>query len=375
MSPGDATTAAVLWAACRPEPDLVGVSAAAASGADLEATANAAIAQRVSPLLWRALRDAGVHTDDAPWVGPLHADAQRCRAQALLLLPRFGAAALAPLRAAGFEPLVWKGAALADRYPEPGLRPMTDVDVLLPAAHHRRAVSVLTTVGWRVAKIPGGGHYETALVHSDLPGLPLELHRGLAMWRERSGGPTARDLLHRRRPTVVGGTPAFGLEPEDELLALAAHAGKPFHGFSRLIWITDLVVVADAARASGRPIDWDRVASEARHRRCVTVLAIALSQAARLGLESPDFVRTPPGATARRARVLAPLLSVEWPVAEPDDQERYRLRFALADRPGRRLALRVGALAADGMRAVPGRLRQSVTRRRSSQPPSRATSR
>ncbi len=367
-------TAALLWAACRPEPDGAGVAAAVASGADLQVAANAALAQRLSPLLWRALRNAEIPTD-ASWAEAVHADAQRCRAQALLLLPRIGTAALVPLAEADLEPLVLKGAALANRYPEPGLRPMTDVDLLLPAAHHRRAISVLAGAGWRVASIPGGGHYETALRHPDLPGLPLELHRGLAMWRERSGGPTARELWRRRRPTVVAGAPAFGLEPEDELLALAAHAGKPFHGFSRLLWITDLVVVTDAARASGRPIDWDRVGFEARRRRCATVLAVALSQAARLGLESPKALQTPPGGSASRRRVVEALLAEEWPVIELDERVRYQLRFALADGPIRRLALRAGALTADGMSALPGRLLQSITRRRERRPPSRATSR
>ncbi|HEX9549347.1 MAG TPA: hypothetical protein VF942_18540 [Acidimicrobiales bacterium] len=38
---------------------------------------------------------------------------------------------------------------------------------------------------------------------------------------------------------------AFGLPIEEELLALAAHAGKPFHQFQHLIWSVDIAVVMD----------------------------------------------------------------------------------------------------------------------------------
>ena len=58
-------------------------------------------------------------------------DATRCRAHAVMVLPQLGPMALAPLAEAGVTPLVFKGATLAERYPEPGLRPMDDADLLV----------------------------------------------------------------------------------------------------------------------------------------------------------------------------------------------------------------------------------------------------
>ena len=133
-------TASLLWSACRPEPDLDAVRAAVDDGADVERAADVALLQRASPLLWRALEASTVVIPDTQWSGDLSGDALRCRAQAQLLLPRFARRAIPPLVEAGFEPLVVKGAALAERYPEPGLRPMVDVDVVLPAAQHDGAV-------------------------------------------------------------------------------------------------------------------------------------------------------------------------------------------------------------------------------------------
>ena len=66
-----------------------------------------------------------------------------------------------------------KGAALAGRYPEPGLRPMDDVDILVPRPQHDSALRRLEAAGWRRVDIPGR-HHETVLTHAEVPGLPLE---------------------------------------------------------------------------------------------------------------------------------------------------------------------------------------------------------
>ena len=57
--------------------------------------------------------------------------------EAVLLIPRALALAVRPLTDAGLEPVVFKGPAVAARYPKPGLRPMEDIDLLLPRAAPR----------------------------------------------------------------------------------------------------------------------------------------------------------------------------------------------------------------------------------------------
>ena len=56
--------------------------------------------------------------------------------EALLLIPHAMELAVSPLTAAALEPVVFKGPAVAARYPRPGLRPMEDIDVLLPRTDH-----------------------------------------------------------------------------------------------------------------------------------------------------------------------------------------------------------------------------------------------
>jgi len=335
-------TAALLWAASRPRPDPHEVALALDGGADLRHATDIAVAQRLSPLLWRALATAPPPSPDAEpdadsWRQELRADAARCRAQALIVLPLFADAGLAPLVAAGYEPVVMKGAALTDRYPEPGLRPMDDVDVLLPRREHDGAIRVLESAGWQRRDVPGR-HYETVLTHPEVPGLPLELHRAFATWGGRANRLSAATLWERRQPRAIGGVDAFGFSADDEIVTLAAHAAKPFHVFSRLLWITDLAVVIDAAATAGTPIDWTRVEALTQAARCQTAVAVALGLAQRLGAPSPPELRRVP-ATGARLAALAPVLAPEWPVTERDVGLRNRLRYAFVDDGRLRVAL------------------------------------
>src|SRR4051812_2481679 len=179
-------TASLLWAVSQVTLAPDDVAAAVGAGADLPRAADVALVQRVSPLLWRALTKSGVPVDtDADWAKMTRDDAARCRAQALLVLPRLGTTALQPLSEAGLTPLVFQGAGLARRYPDPGLRPMDAVALVLPPEQLRRAVDALERAGWRVVPVAADRHHEVTLVHDAVPGLPVELHHALATWRTR----------------------------------------------------------------------------------------------------------------------------------------------------------------------------------------------
>lgn len=333
-------TADLLWAACRPEPD-VEVARRAARRADPDLAAAAAVAHGVAGLLRRALPRAGLPAGWEQASRRIDTVAQVQTMQEVLVLPQAVALALSPLCRAGLEPVVVKGAALVQRYPERGLRPMVDIDLLLPAADHGRALQTLAGAGWRRLPQPGGGRYDAVLTHPAVPALVLELHHGLQGWHERANRLDAKELWRRRRPGRCLGQPAWVLAPEEEMLLLAAHAGKPFHGFSRLIWLTDLAVVVATA---GSRLDWDRVAALARRSRTVSVLAVALAMAGRLGLQAPAELVELPTRGWRRAALL-PLLVPDWPLrfvgADPAPVP-FHLRFALADTSWRRLVLSAG---------------------------------
>ena len=333
----------MLWAACHPEPDFDACATARDEGANLAWAARLAVGQRISGLVWRVV-ESWSHGDG--WAGPLRADAKRCAAQARLVLPRIGQELLGPLAAAGLQPLVWKGATLAERYPGKGLRPMDDVDILLPPDCITDAIQLLRRNHWRVAKQRGHHHYEVAMVHPALPGLPVELHQALATAADRAFRLSAAELWESRVPATVAGEPVYGLSPEHELIALVTHAAKPFHTFERLIWTVDLAVVLRSAAQAGNPVDWTVVEDAADRARARTALAVALIQLARLGTEAPASLLDLHCSGTRRD-ALTPLLSEDWPVQARDEPTRYRLGYALTDDP-RLVARRAASEVLDG---------------------------
>jgi Uncharacterised nucleotidyltransferase len=228
---------------------------------------------------------------------------------------------------------------------------MDDLDLIVPPEQFDVAVRAMISRGWTVARAPDKEHpYDAVLVHPSIPHLPVELHRSLSPWREQSNRLTARDLWTARVPVDCLGTEVYGLPPEDELVYLCAHAGKPFHQFVRLIWSVDLLV---SLRAYGDSLDWDRVAWRARDSACETVVAVGLLQARHLGARVPDRVVRLPGSDFRRA-ALTPALDQSWPLYSGDPGGvRHRMRYALTDLWSRRALLLVGELTIDGLAAVP----------------------
>jgi hypothetical protein len=337
-------TASLLWEACRPSLRPAVVSAIADDGADVPWAARVALSQHAGPLLWRALASIGRLDDLGAAEDDVHADYEIRRGQAALLIPLALATATEPLRRAGLEPVVLKGPSLAARYPDPWLRPMEDIDVLLPARDHAAGLEALTNAGWRTCDGEARHDYDTVLWHPSVPHLPLELHHGLESWRERAHAVSAEDLWARRKPVEYVGVPTFGLPVEDELVMLATHAAKSFHHFQRIIWSVDFAVVIEAAATT---LDWGLVAERARTSRCATPLAVALAHARRLGARVPDRVVALPARGWRRA-ALAPVLDEAWPLGRDRDQVAHRLRYALPDATRDRARLALGEVTARG---------------------------
>jgi hypothetical protein len=217
---------------------------------------------------------------------------------------------------------------------------MDDIDVIVPEDKHRASVEALTAVGWKTVHGRLGEHYDTYLVHPDVPDLPLELHWELATWRERPNSVRAMTLWDRRRPAVLAGVDTTIVPPEVELVALAAHAGKPFHHFSRLMWSVDIAVVINAA---GLELDWDEVAALTRKFRCRTVVSVALHHAQRLGTTVPEQLLWLPRNRVRRS-LLDPVLDPAWPMQIPDNDTARRLGYALADSRARHAEMLIGEI-------------------------------
>jgi hypothetical protein len=359
-------TARLLWEACRRYPRPVAIRAAIAEGADMEVAAAAAVNHRIGPLLWRALSAAGA-VDSLPGdaSSTLRAVSEAFRMEALILLPRAVAAAVAPLIDAGLEPVVLKGPAVAARYPEPGLRPMEDIDLLLPRGQHESALRILEEARWQVIRPARNDLYDTVLTHPDVPSLFLELHYGLEASSQRVTALDPMGLWKLRKPIDCLGTPAFGLPLAEEIVMLAAHAGKPHHGFAHLIWIADLTMILGQAEESGHPVDWDRLRSIAASARCTTVVGAALSLARHAGLDGPTDLFTLP-TRGWRGSALQQLLDVQWPLAHLE-LPGYHLNYALADSLRRRIQILL-VLLGSGY-GIGGRLRRTTGRLGGHTPP------
>jgi hypothetical protein len=322
-------TAQLLWEACRPDPDPDSVRRALAGGADIALAVSAAEEHRMSPLLWRSLDAAEALDILGANQAALKGTADAFAMEALLLIPHAMDLAVNPLTAASLEPVVFKGPAVAARYPRPGLRPMEDIDLLLPRTDHGRALSALAAAGWTVVRAAEGEQYDTVLTHPEVPSLLLELHFGLEAASQRVTALDPVTLWSHRQPAVVAGTPAFVLPQNEELVVLAAHAGKPHHGFVRLVWIADIAMIVRAAARDGNPVDWERVRAVADSTRCMTVVGAALSMARRAGVDAPTGLFPLP-ARGWRGAAMEKLLSVTWPLTHLE-LPGYQLNYALTD--------------------------------------------
>lgn len=177
---------------------------------------------------------------------------------------------------AGIDPLVLKGGAVSQLYyPQPGLRPMNDFDLLVPLRQTDRALEILRALGYepierRWEQLDGEyrflrhGH---GFLHRE-NGHEFDLHWHLM---PESCSPDIDEVLWRYRQSVRIGEMTVGtLDATFHLMHTCAH-GFRWNELAPVRWVADAVKIMEK-----ETIDWQRLFAETRRRKIVLPVALAL---------------------------------------------------------------------------------------------------
>ena len=174
------------------------------------------------------------------------------------------AALIREFNRAGVDTMLLKGAALVILfYKDAGLRPMTDVDLLVRRHQAKRSIQLLTSLGWKSkysspeAFIP----FEQAGEFTHANNQNLDLHWRL-MWEGRQDI-NGDEFWIESVTTEINGVPARALNPADQLLHVCVHGAK-WNDTPSLRWVADAMMII---RSPELKIDWVRLVHQAQERR------------------------------------------------------------------------------------------------------------
>jgi hypothetical protein len=167
---------------------------------------------------------------------------------------------------AGIEVIVLKGAALAETsYRDIGLRPFSDVDILVREEDLQRAKKNLSELGYILDEDVSPERYNEEfgcdLYYAGKVNI-LEIHWDIVRktWSDRYTRIEIERIWERAVPAKIVGVDTLVLSPEDTLLHFCVHL--PRHRYNRLIWLCDILEVIEHS-----DIDWDYVIKSAEKYR------------------------------------------------------------------------------------------------------------
>lgn len=190
------------------------------------------------------------------------------------LLFKAAAPVVTTLRNAGIEVMVLKGVPLAiDYYRDVALRPMGDVDLLVPFDKAAAANRLLVDIGWRagipLTALESQLRYDNARPFFDPSRHAIDLHWHMMPF---CIGPHADDSFwEASREIEFESKKVRALHPSDQLLHTCAHGaewGRP----ATVQWIADAAVILRVTA----DFDWDRLQKQARVRELTVCLREAL---------------------------------------------------------------------------------------------------
>ena len=194
------------------------------------------------------------------------------------------------LRSSGIPVIVLKGAYLAEAvYGDVALRPICDVDLMVPRAELPRAQAVLLDMGCVQQESEDIESYcrrEPHLPAIFMRDLVIELHWTIAS----PTGPFRVDtagLWDRAHPATIAGVGFLALSPEDLLLHLCLHFGHEHH-LARLRFLYDIAETIHRFRGE---MGWAQVVHSAREWGAARYVGLTLHLArSMLGTGVPDDV-------------------------------------------------------------------------------------
>ncbi len=167
-------------------------------------------------------------------------------------------------------------------YRDPGLRPFTDLDLLVREGDRSQTLSLLSGLGYRhmEAGLPLSHElnwrHAASFTAEDPDTLPIDLHWGVV---DYPGTAPAAPIDHQElwdRAVQTQGPEGvrWGLCPEDLLIYLALHWAV-HHALSGFIWQLDLALLISR---QGDALDWDAVSERATRWRVRSALFFALQR-------------------------------------------------------------------------------------------------
>jgi hypothetical protein len=186
---------------------------------------------------------------------------------------------LRQLQDAGVDVLLLKGLPLALLYyADVGLRPMSDVDVLIPYSTFDLALDLLEADGWRDLglDIPRDRrrrmYHGAGMSHPD--GREIDVHWQLALpfVLPHAESESNDDFFRDAVPIAVGDLDLVTLNPADMLLHIVVH-GLWSGSAATARWCADATVIT---RRAGDTLDWDRLLDQTVRRDLVVPVSNAL---------------------------------------------------------------------------------------------------
>lgn len=268
-----------------------------------------ALAQRhgVAPLLHRRLQAEGTLALIAPAIADELAKARRETALGNLRLYGEFRNISKTLRDAGIPVLALKGLHLADLvYRDIGLRPMSDLDLLVPRAHLRAALAALGAQGYRYNEMLAASEQAMSglneiTVMSPVSGISIDLHWGLNEIRG-TGANSLQEIWRSARPARLGDSDALVMPAELLLVHVCAHSA------CANFFVGDARLLCDVAEIVHRypALDWDKVVEHGSRHGWTRGVAAALRLARdHLGVAVPAPALAALGGDALDSELLA----------------------------------------------------------------------
>jgi len=193
---------------------------------------------------------------------------------------------------AGIKTMLLKGSAMIILYyKDYGLRPMEDVDILVPTEKAMEAILVLYKTGWSFKELSGpifSKKYPSVNEENHFTnprGLEVDLHCHLLNECAYAGGDD--DFWMASVPVRVGGNlTVHALNPTDQLLNLIVHAMR-WNPQPLMRWAADAMMIMNHEQE----LDWERLISQAKNRRLILPVKNGLTYLHDLlGAPVPDHV-------------------------------------------------------------------------------------